>query len=1033
MNGSVLDLVVRWQDLRGEGRELPPETLCADCPELLPQVLFAIHKVRVMDRLLDLPADESDTERRLSKPLDGIPASLPKIDRYEILEVLGRGGVGVVYKARQTGLGRLVALKSLAAGTQADPIALARFRDEAKALALLHHPNFVPVFDVGEQEGLLYFTMEYLEGGSLDKKLADAPQPVREAAALLVILARAIDVAHKQGIVHRDLKPSNVLLMADGTPKISDYGLAKWLNRPVDLTPTDTVLGTPSYMAPEQVRRGAGPRDGKGPMIGPAADIYSLGALLYKMLTGRPPFVGENSVDVILQVLSTDPLSIRRLQPKVPRDLETICLKCLYKEPGRRYATAEDLADDLDRVLEGKPIKARPVGTAERAWRWCRRSPKMAGLLAALLVVLLGGIAGIVVQWRRAEASEAQALEVMGEFLQSAAVIPMQERYFVQMPTPEALRKAEIHCDNLLRIRPDDSRRRIALTKIRGGLATLYLMGEKGAEADACLQNARELWEPLVRQDSNNATYRVWLATTQFWQAYAARSQGHHTRALQLFEQAYVHWQELEEDGPEDPFLLQQALDNPGDLFNFIRETMIPVSATQEILHPLEENRARLDMQVRQAPSSTVHRKSLALTCLLLGELHFQEGSETKARPFWLQAHEHYKILVKEPREDPLVTLSLGHCCFRLMRNLPDDPYYVEAIALHEHAAQRLARLVDQQPQTTRFLKDLLANYRCMLSCHQKAGQTMRVGRIIGDHLRGLMAVARTRGFDPVFAVILLETLTQMAPVLQEARQLGPALEMTREGAALADQCAAFPLRSWTFSNRLADNVLNLATLLRQLKEPAEAVRQAEQARRLYLELRQTAPVDLLSPVGLSEACTQIGKARWDLGHVEEALFAFRESLAAEHQVYKSRRGNRYYQIRLRRCYERLVYRCGLCGKRSEAAAALLEWEKLWPNDARELRDVASNFEELADAVGAIPVLEASTVGYLSPLLGQGPLLAAAGLFPGRTALGQAMRKLTPEERAERQRYIDHSERARQAAKAAADRAGEEARATTQR
>ena len=256
---------------------------------------------------------------------------------------------------------------------------------------------------------------------------------------------------------------------------------------------------------------------------------------------------------------------------------------------------------------------------------------------------------------------------------------------------------------------------------------------------------------------------------------------------------------------------------------------------------------------------------------------------------------------------------------------------------------------------------------------------------------------------------------------------------MTREAVVLADQCSAFHWRNLRFSNRLPAQVTQLAAVLRQLKEPAEAFRQAEQGRRLYQELRRTAPDDLSSLIGLANAWEQIGKARWDLGHVEEALAAFRESAAAQRQVFDREPSIRANRFRLSRCYHRIAYWGSLCGKRAEAATALLEREKLWPDDAKELLDVASEFEELAEAVGALPVFEASTVGCLGTPRGQGPLLAAAGLFPGRNPLDQANRKLSPAEQAERQGYLDHGERAKRAAEAAAGRAGGKTGASTLR
>jgi hypothetical protein len=311
----------------------------------------------------------------------------PAIPGYEILGELGHGGMGVVYQARQVSLDRVVALKMIRSGDLASNNELARFRTEAEAVARLKHPNIVQIYEVSERDGRPYFSLEYVEGGSLAQRLKGIPQPVRPAAELVEILARAVHAAHQRGIVHRDLKPANVLLTADGVPKITDFGIAKRLDDEAGQTQTGAVMGTPSYMAPEQAA-------GKTKEIGPAADIYSLGAILYQLLTGRPPFLAESWEATRDLVLTQEPVAPRRLQPRLPRDLQTICLKCLHKEPRRRYPSALALADELHCYLEGKPIRSRPVSAAERVWRWARRNPKLAtasalaaaGLVATVIV-----------------------------------------------------------------------------------------------------------------------------------------------------------------------------------------------------------------------------------------------------------------------------------------------------------------------------------------------------------------------------------------------------------------------------------------------------------------------------------------------------------------------------------------------------------------------------------------------------------------------------------------------------------------------
>jgi serine/threonine-protein kinase len=312
----------------------------------------------------------------------------PEVPGYEILGELGRGGMGVVYKARQRSLGRVVALKMILTGEHAGAQELARFRAEAEALARLQHPNIVQVYDVGEHAGRPFFSLEFIEGGSLAQRLGGAPQPPAAAAQTVELLARAVHHAHERGILHRDLKPANVLVAAEGVLKITDFGLAKRVDGAAGLTATGAVMGTPSYMAPEQAQ-------GKVKDVGPVADVWALGAMLYELLTGRPPFQAASAVDTILQVLTEEPVPPRRLNPQVPRDLETVCLKCLHKEPAKRYASALDLADDLRRFQAGEPIRARRPSVREQTRRWVRRHRQpvlLAGIVALAVTATLAAV-----------------------------------------------------------------------------------------------------------------------------------------------------------------------------------------------------------------------------------------------------------------------------------------------------------------------------------------------------------------------------------------------------------------------------------------------------------------------------------------------------------------------------------------------------------------------------------------------------------------------------------------------------------------
>jgi tetratricopeptide (TPR) repeat protein len=420
---ALLDLIYNEVRLREERGETPGvEEHCQRFPELedMLRVQFEVHQAMRPGQVLDglsWPGGEADF-------VESKQARLPVIDGYEVLSELGRGAMGVVYKARHLRLNRPVALKMILAGQHAAAKDLARFEAEARAVARLRHPNIVQIHDIGEQDGRPYLCLELLEGGSLAQWLQRRALPARVAARVVEALARAVQHAHEQGIIHRDLKPANVLLAFGGraasvsreeeeqasglpyVPKITDFGLARLLDgdREGGGSLTAGPIGTPPYMAPEQTT-------GKARGADRSTDVYALGAILYEALTGRPPFLAATVYETLEQVRSLDPVPPRRLQPKVPRDLETICLACLRKEPGKRYASAADLAGDLHRFTDGEPIAARPTSAWERAWKWCRRKPAHAALVAVAVLLVLGALSAALILERR----EARRVALVGE------------------------------------------------------------------------------------------------------------------------------------------------------------------------------------------------------------------------------------------------------------------------------------------------------------------------------------------------------------------------------------------------------------------------------------------------------------------------------------------------------------------------------------------------------------------------------------------------------------------------------------------
>jgi WD40 repeat protein len=435
LDERLVDLLMRAEDLRDQGQAVAAEDLCRDCPELAPALDRLLRGTDQVERLLSgepgdggtavsaptpAPRGAPQDGGTLARPQGAEPVTLPRVPGFEIIEELGRGGMGVVYKARQVSLNRVVALKMILAGDLASASDVQRFRNEAEAAALMDHPNIVPIYDVGSQGGWHYFSMQLVEGGSLAQRLAggDWLRGTREdcvrAAQLIAAVARAVHYAHQRGILHRDLKPGNILLEAHAsqpvglTPLVADFGLAKRLDDGATFTQSGIILGTPCYMAPEQAA-------GRHRQLTTAADVYSLGAILYELLAGRPPFKGTDALDTLLQVRQARPVRPSALNPRVDADLETICLKCLEKEPQRRYGSAEALADDLMRWRRGEPVRARRAGPLERAWKWARRRPGQAvtaGLIAAVLLlsaVLGAGYATTLVNLRETQAQRLSA------------------------------------------------------------------------------------------------------------------------------------------------------------------------------------------------------------------------------------------------------------------------------------------------------------------------------------------------------------------------------------------------------------------------------------------------------------------------------------------------------------------------------------------------------------------------------------------------------------------------------------------------
>jgi tetratricopeptide (TPR) repeat protein len=913
--------------------------------------------------------------------------SATQLGGYDLLEEVGRGGMGIVYRACERNLDRTVAIKRIRGGVLADDDAIQRFLKEAKAVSRLNHPNIVHIYCVGDYEGEPFIALEFVEGPTLGERIGGTPLAPRLAGTTAAAVARAIQHAHEHGIIHRDLKPANVLLSGppDGpVPKVTDFGAAKELEHATDRERTQ-FLGTPSYMAPEQVEPKWGP-------ISQLTDVYGIGALLYEALTGRPLFRADSIGETLRQVIETEPVSPRLLNPAVPRDLETVCRKCLQKSPQDRYASAAALADDLRRFLDGEPVKARRLGLPGRAWLWCRRKPGTASLVAVLLLALLGGIGGIVDQWRRAEAarknavaSDVEAQELLSELIQSNPVV-IGWGYLPVAPSIDSLLKAEAHCKNLLQKNPGEITLRIALTKVYGRLGTLYGQGGQLVEGDASFRQAKGLWEPLPSEVRSNPLCRDWLATTYSWQ-----HEDDVPRFLQSILQAEAIWRKLADEQPGNLDFMQKIRGCRVRMMRLVPARII----RDDCLRPLEECMTELQRLIRQNPADRVLRKRLALICFVLGEIYAHNSSAGKASSCWRESYEHYNVSAEDRPNDLLDNIALAISCSRLIQGQAADPYYVRAVPLLEKASRRLNQLVIEQPQSGWLQELLLEDYCCLALCYGKTGQTTRAVQAANDCLSVLTRTFDVERIEPVTALQHAKTLIEIGQLLREARQPAAALRLARQAAALSSEFAVYPSHDPGFLhhvNYVSETLINCSTLANQLGEPALSLQQAELARRTLAEWMHTASDRLWHEDRLSVCWMRIAKARWGLGEHDQALAAFRESAAIEKRVFERDHGH-LYRVNLDNCYSRLVFYGSRAGDLRGAANAILERSRLWSDNAQQLAQAAEDFDALAERVTA------RSRGHLSR-----------------------------EDQAERDHYLAESRRVRQAAEAATRRAGHDLR-----
>ena len=802
------------------------------------------------------------------------------------------------------------------------------------------------IHEIGEAEGWLYLVLELVRGGDLKDRLAK-PLPPQIGARFAENVARAVAELHKAGLLHLDLKPSNILLDGppDGsweqmTPMIGDFGIARVQD---DLAATQNAStlagGTPSYMAPEQTTTNRAD-------IGPPADIYAIGATLYHLLTGRPPFLGASVTETLDQVRQCDPVRPRQLVANIPLDLETICLKCLQKSPKERYPSAVALADDLRRFLNGEPVKARPLGLPGRGWLWCRRKPGIACLVAVLVLALLGGVVGISLQWRRAEgarknavASDLEAQQLLSELIESNQV-DGRPTFRPVASIIDVLEKAETHCKNLLQRDPDETRVRLALTKVYARLNSVYWHRGQVIEAAATRQKAQALWEPLANE-TGNAESRYWLADVYSWAYYESVPD-----FFQSQQRSEALLQDLVRDQPDNLDLMKRIW-----RFRTVMAATFRCQFGEAWLPELEASQAELERLVGRNPGDRCLRKRLALRCFLLGEAYSQKPSAGTAFSFWRESYEHYRTLTQERPDDLLDNISLGISCSRLILKKTADPYYLQAVVILDQTCRRLKTILSQAPQCGWLRDVLLEDYCCLALCHAKAGQTAKAERAALDCDSMLAIRLNGEQSRPEFSLEHAMKLREVGQRLREAGQPVAALRLTRAGAARFSQLAVDPSLDLNSFCALGNALTDSSTLANQLGEPALALEQAELARRIFEVWARIVTDDPQREDGLAAALERIGKAHWSLGNRDRALEAFRDSAAIQKRIYEREPSSDLNRRRLSQCYNRLVYYGSSAGDRRTAVDGILARTSLSPNNSQQLAKSADDFAALAEKV----------------------------------------------------------------------------------
>jgi tetratricopeptide (TPR) repeat protein len=892
--------------------------------------------------------------------------ALPAVPGFEIVSELGRGGMGVVYLARNHRLPeRHCALKMILAGSHASPEAVARLQAEAKTISRLVHPHVAQLYSAGDHEGRPYLELEYVAGGSLQQRLDGRPRSAVEAAELIEDVARGVAEAHRLGIVHRDLKPANILMASDGTPKVVDFGLAKRLDPEAGpaLTRSEAVIGTPSYMAPEQC--------GEARAVGPPADVYSLGAILYELLTGRPPFRAATAIETLELARSAEVIAPGRLVPGLPRDLETIALKCLEKEPKRRYASAAELAADIRRFQESRPISARRTGALFRAQLWCRRNPAVASLTIALAFVLAGGLLGIISQWRRAEANLQQMIAanraVRGSNAELKAAndrertarIRAQQRLGLAMDSVKAV--AAGTRSDLLGATGGD--RRTGRLGVALGLLS-KLMDEAQADAGpragdevvpALMQVAGAAWEFGAR-DEALAAYRRALA---FWEKSSAadprdlgrrhqaaqclaaiallqREQGRAAESIVSNTKAAAIWNALAHDRRSDEFL-----DGLGWCHGNLGAAFLELGRLETALSHHEQARALFQELVKRHPDNSERRASLAWMNLNIGAALGAAGRPRDALKLVSDASAMLEsISQSEPRNsahralwtDSVMTLAAIHQ--QLGQNSQARSHFERAVAERRQQARANPKAVNLQ---SKLAEGLLALGDVQYTT-DRPDDALRSYRLAMAEWESL---SKQQPDSPVFRGELAWAMHKEGCVLRDQGHLAQALRKSESAARILESLHRAHSTELRPAERLVSCLRDLAachSLANQLVKAEAVLRRALPAAHDLMIARGSHPNDrrLLSAIwdDLGMVLRERGQA--PAGNAAFARALLHQSIAFAHDL-------RVDPLR-RFCSEhlgRLTIVQRHRGRPLDAVRTALLRGRLWPSNATEQYNVA--------------------------------------------------------------------------------------------